>query len=74
LLSLKTDPLDDNSVAEVLKLIERRPAEIDALIRKCLSLAQDLSGETNLETLQRNTSVQTLMGKFNRCYLSTKPQ
>jgi hypothetical protein len=56
LLSPKTDPLDDNSVAEVLKLIERRPAEIDALIRKCLSLAQDLSGETDLETLQNRVT------------------
>jgi hypothetical protein len=53
LLSPKTDPLDDNSVAEVHKLIETRPAEIDALIRKCLALALELSGERNLVTLQR---------------------
>ena len=52
LLSPKTDPLDDNSVAEVRKIVETRPAEIDALIHKCLALAQELSGETNLTTLQ----------------------
>jgi hypothetical protein len=56
LLSPKTDPLDDNSVAEVRKLLETRPAEIDALVRKCLALAQELSSETNLETLQKTVT------------------
>jgi hypothetical protein len=53
LLSPKVDPLDNGSVAFLRKLIESHPAEIDALSRKCLSLAQDLSGETNLEHLQK---------------------
>jgi hypothetical protein len=52
LLSSKVDPLNDKSVATLRNLIKEHPAEIDALARKCLSLAQELSDETNLETLQ----------------------
>jgi hypothetical protein len=52
LLSSKVDPLDDKSVAMILNLIEEHPAEIDALSRKCLSLAKELSDETYLATLQ----------------------
>lgn len=53
LLSPRVDPIDEKSVGILQNLIETHPAEIDALARKCLSLAQELSEETNLETLQR---------------------
>jgi hypothetical protein len=52
LLSAKVDPLDEKSIAVIRNLIEAHSSEIDALARKCLSLALDLSNETNLQNLQ----------------------
>ncbi len=56
LLSARLDPIDDNSVALLRNLIQSRPAEIEALKRKCLSLALELGAETNLESLQERIS------------------
>jgi hypothetical protein len=56
LISPKIDPLTEQSVGLICRLIEAHPAEIDALVRKCLALAQDLGQETNLEALQSRIS------------------
>jgi hypothetical protein len=52
LLSSRLDPIDETSVELVRNLIQSRSAEIEALKRKCLSLALELAAETNLQNLQ----------------------
>ncbi len=52
LLSPRIDPLTPETVSLVKKLIRAHPKELEALARKCFSLSQELSDESNLETLQ----------------------
>jgi hypothetical protein len=53
LLSPRIDPLNNESVHLIQTLRQTRPSEIDALARKCLSLAQDLGSEVDLSALRR---------------------
>lgn len=53
LVSPRLDPLDAESVRRIVELVHSRSAEIDGLKRRCLSLAEDLGNETDLEELQK---------------------
>jgi len=52
LISPHLDPLDEANVRKVVKLVESRTGEIDSLKRRCLTLAEDLGSESDLELLQ----------------------
>jgi hypothetical protein len=53
LVSPRLDPLNAETVQEIVGLTRTRLAEIDRLKRRCLSLAEGLGSETNLEELQK---------------------
>jgi len=53
LVSLHVDPLGKEAVKTIALLIHQNAAEIDALKRRCLSLALDLGDEGDLEVLQK---------------------
>jgi len=56
LLSSKIDPLEKDSVERIRSLVQRHTAEIVALKRKCLALAEELGDEHDLEVLQKRIS------------------
>lgn len=62
LVSPILDPLDNEAVEKTLRIIQRHSAEIDALRRRCFSLAQELGDEKDLEVLQGRIA-QHIRGK-----------
>jgi len=58
LISPRVDPLDERTVRAIAELIQSRSAEIDALKRRCLSLAEDLGSETDLDEMQKRIRQQ----------------
>jgi hypothetical protein len=54
IVSLRLDPIDEKRIEMVGGLLlTKRPDEIDALKRRCVSLAMDLGAEKNLSVLQK---------------------
>jgi hypothetical protein len=54
LASSYLDPLNETAITKRESLLTDRTAEIEALQRRCLSLAEEFKGETNIDRLQRN--------------------
>jgi hypothetical protein len=65
LVSPALDPLDKHAVGKLLRIIQRHSADIDALKRRCFSLAQELGNESDLGVLQRRIA-QHIRGKVER--------
>lgn len=60
LTSPRVDPLDQRSV-KTIKRLRKRPAEINALRRRCYSLAKELAAETDLVRLQDKIALHIKM-------------
>lgn len=56
LVSPVLDPLDKAAVDKTCRIIQHHPDEIDALKRRCVSLAHELGAEADLEVLQNRIS------------------
>lgn len=56
IISPLTDPLDNQKVAFIEKIVSNKRAEIENLKHRCLSLAQDFKDETDLYRLQKKVA------------------
>lgn len=53
IVSPHVDPITTESVQRIQDLTEKRSSEIDALRKRCLTLAEDFGAETSLNALQK---------------------
>lgn len=56
IISPLTDPLNNEKVAFIEKIVSNKSTEIKNLKHRCLSLAQDFKDETDLDSLQKNVA------------------